>query len=76
MARIVVFNEADPRIAITLERVGPGVPGRARGTHGMCTECGWPLHKWHPDKAIKAAQAHVDGHEPVTIGGDRESLIR
>lgn len=76
MAKTVVYNERDPQIGITLERVGPGVPGRARGTHGTCTECGWPLFKWHHDKAVEAAQAHVDAHEPVLDGGDRDSLVR
>jgi hypothetical protein len=76
MAVTVVFNEADPCIGITLEEVPPGTPGRAQGTHGTCTECGWPMHRWDRDKAIRDAQAHVDGHAPVLIGGDTDSLIR
>jgi hypothetical protein len=76
MAKTVIFNEADPCVSITLERVGPGELGRARGTHGTCTECGWPLFKWHHDKAVEAAQKHVDAHEPVTPGGDPHSLVQ
>lgn len=76
MAKTVVYNERDPQIAIVLERVGPGVPGRARGTHGACTECGWVMFKWNAEKAREVAQAHVDSHEAVIIGGDQDSLIR
>jgi hypothetical protein len=76
MAKIVIFNEVDPAIGITLEEVGPGVPGRARGTYGTCTECGWPMHRWDRDEAIRAAQRHVDSHDPVMIGGDLDALVR
>lgn len=76
MAKIVVHNETDPQIAIILEEVGPGVPGKALGTHGTCTECGWSMHRWDFTRAVEGAKAHVDGHEAVLIGGDRESLVR
>lgn len=76
MAKIVVHNERDPQIAIVLEYVAPNTPGRARGYHGTCTECGWPMHRWGQYAAIVAARAHVDSHEPVMLGGDRDSLIR
>lgn len=76
MAKLVVFNEVDPGIGITLETVEPGTPGRAQGTHGTCTECGWPMHRWDRDRAIADAQAHVDAHEPVLIGGDTDALVR
>lgn len=76
MAKIVVHNEKDPQIAIVLEEVPAGTPGKARGTHGTCTECGWPLHRWERDNAIRAAGDHVDSHEPVMLGGDRDSLVR
>lgn len=76
MARIVIFNQVDPCIGIELEEVAPGTPGRPQGFHGKCTECGWPMHRWNRDKAIEGAQAHVDGHAPVLIGGDTDSLIR
>lgn len=76
MAKIVIQNEADPCIAIVLEQVGPGVPGKALGTHGTCTECGWPMHRWELSRAIIDARDHVDSHEPVTIGGDPHSLVR
>lgn len=76
MAKIVIYNEADPCIGITLEEVEPGTPGRARGTHGTCTECGKPMHWWDQNEAIRAAQAHVDGHTPVMLGGDLDALVR
>jgi len=74
VAKIVVFNEADPCIAITLEETDPerALPGLI----GTCTECGKPMHWWTEEKAMRAAQAHVDGHTPVMPGGDRDSLIR
>lgn len=76
MAKIVIFNEVDPAIGITLEEVPPGTPGKAHGVHGSCTECGKPMYWWTEEKAIKAAKAHVDSHEPVMIGGDRDALVR
>jgi len=76
MARFVVFNQVDPCIGIELVTVPEGTPGKARGTHGTCTECGWPMHRWHRDNAIQAARDHVDGHAPVLIGGDRDALVR
>ena len=76
MAKIVVHHDVDPGIGITLEEVLEGTPGRARGWHGKCTECGWPLHRWHQKDAIAGAQRHVDGHTPVLIGGDTDALVR
>lgn len=76
MARFVVFNQVDPCIGIELVTVPEGTPGKARGTYGTCTECGWPMHRWDEQRAIRDAQAHVDAHEPVLIGGDTDSLIR
>lgn len=63
MAKIVIQHEADPSIGIVLQEVPPGTPGRARGWMGVCTECGFPLHRWERDNAIAGAQKHVDGHE-------------
>jgi hypothetical protein len=76
MAKTVIQNEVDPCIAIVLVEVPEGVPGVARGTHGVCTQCGWPLHRWDFRRAVADARIHVDMHEPVTIGGDRDSLVR
>jgi hypothetical protein len=76
MAKLVIVHDVDPCIGITLEEVLPGTPGRARGYHGSCTECGWPMHRWHRDRAIQDAKAHVDSHAPVLIGGDRDALVR
>lgn len=68
MAKLVVQHEEDPAIGIVLEEVLPGTPGRARGWHGTCTECGWPVHRWDGADAIGSAQQHVDSHEAVVIG--------
>lgn len=76
MAKIVIQNEADPGIAILLEEVPEGTPGRAQGTHGVCTKCGWPMHRWDRDRAIEDAKRHVDGHEAELIGGDTDALVR
>lgn len=76
MAKTVIQHDQDPQIAIILVEVGPGVPGKALGTHGVCTECGWPLHRWDFYRAVADARIHVDMHEAVIIGGDRDSLIR
>ena len=75
MAKLVVQHDRDPQIAVVLTempRGGHTVPG----VTGSCTQCGWPMHQWNRDKAIRAAQQHVDGHEPVIIGGDKDSLVR
>lgn len=74
MAKIVIFNQVDPAIGITLEEAD--LERALPGVVGTCTECGKPMHWWTEEKAIKAAQAHVDSHEPVLIGGDQDSLIR
>lgn len=71
MAVGVVFNEVDPCIGITLSDGGP-----ARGVTGTCTECGKPMHWWTWERAFERGQAHVDGHQPVLVGGDTDSLIR
>lgn len=70
----MVFNQADPCIGITLT---PGLPNapHAPGFYGACTQCGWPMHRWDRQKAIESAQRHVDGHDPVLLGGDRDALI-
>ena len=76
MAKIVIVHDVDPCIGITLEEVLPGDPGRARGWHGSCTECGHVMHRWRQDNAIRDAQAHVDGHPAVLVGGDTDALVR
>jgi hypothetical protein len=63
VARIVVQHDVDPAIGIVLEIVPQDTPGRAQGTHGTCTECGWKLHRWVAENAVKDAQHHVDRHE-------------
>lgn len=77
MAKVVVFNQDDPCIGIILEEVPEGTPGRAQGVHGRCTECWNPMHWWHMERALPAAQAHVDAHQPVLWpAGDTDALIR
>lgn len=73
--QIVIFNSVDPCIGIILREGLPNAP-HAPGFHGSCTQCGWPMHKWDRQKAIEAAQRHVDWHDPVVAGGDRDALIR
>jgi hypothetical protein len=34
------------------------------------------MHRWDRDEAIRAAQRHVDEHDPVMLGGDLDALIR
>lgn len=63
MAKLIVQHEVDPGIAIVLTEVLPHHPSLARGWRGQCTECGKTMHRWHQDRAISAAQAHVDSHE-------------
>jgi hypothetical protein len=74
MAKIVIQNETDPCIAVVLKEVphGPASTGHS----GACTECGEVMYHRQVGKALTLAQEHVDSHEPVTIGGDRDSLIR
>ena len=72
MAERVVFNEIDPGIGINLRQDVNGVPGWT----GKCTQCGWPMHRWNEQDAVRGAQHHVDGHDPVLIGGDTDALIR
>jgi len=62
MAKIVVFNDADPNIGIVLEEMPQGAPGKARGWHGKCTQCGRVMHRWAMGNAIRDAQNHVDQH--------------
>lgn len=73
--KLTVFNDLDPGIAVVLQYT-PGGPGTPLGWHGMCTHCGKPVHYWTEEKALKHAQEHVDGHEPVLPGGDRDALVR
>jgi hypothetical protein len=63
VAKVIVQHDEDPAIGMILETVEAGTSGRARGTHGTCTECGWPMHRWDRERAIEDAQAHVDRHE-------------
>lgn len=63
MAKLIVQHEEDPGIAMALTEVLPGHPDLAQGWRGQCTECGRTMHRWHQDKAVKAAQGHVDSHE-------------
>lgn len=63
MAKLVVQHDVDPSIGIVLEYVPEGTPNKARGWHGECTECGWPMHRWKQENAIIGAQVHVDRHE-------------
>lgn len=62
MATVIVQHDTDAGIAVLLEEVLPGTPGRARGWHGRCTECGWPMHRWGQALAIAGARRHVDLH--------------
>ena len=73
MTKRVVFNEADPGIGVTLVQ---GEEGQALGWSGRCTECGKPMHWWTESRAVAGAQAHVDAHSPVLIGGDTDALVR
>lgn len=76
MAKTVIHHDTDPQIAIVLVTVPPGTPGQAQGTRGVCTECGWPLHRWDFRRAVQDARVHVDMHEAVMIGGDTDALVR
>lgn len=76
MAKRVVFNEVDPGIGITLSEWLPANGSAPRGWRGSCTECGKTIHRWDEEKAVRSAQAHVDSHEPVLIGGDTDALVR
>jgi len=61
--KLLIFNEEDPDIAITLAYTAPG-DEKAQGWHGGCTECGKAVHFWTESGAFKGAQAHVDSHTP------------
>jgi hypothetical protein len=63
MAKLIVQHDEDPGIAIVLEYVPPGTPGRPQGWHGTCTQCGRPMHRWDGEVAIAGARVHVDSHE-------------
>lgn len=76
MTRIVVFNQADPGIGITLSEWLPANGSAPRGWRGSCTECGKTMHRWDKDRAVQGAQAHVDSHTPVLPGGDTDALVR
>lgn len=75
MAKIVVAHDEDPAIGIVLETVPPGTPGRAHGTYGTCTECGWPMHRWSSEVAMRDARRHVDSHEGSVRGVDPSSVV-
>lgn len=62
MTKLLVVREDDPGIAVTVTEVQPGVPGRAQGFYGCCTECGpdWVMHRWNKESALASAQFHVD----------------
>lgn len=62
MSKLIVQHDEDPGIAIVLEYVPPGTPGRALGWHGACTQCGKTMHRWGPAMAIESARRHVDSH--------------
>lgn len=76
MAKLVIMHDEDPAIGIVLTVVEPGTPGKAMGTYGTCTECGWPMHRWDHEEAIRAARRHVDAHVPSVIGIDPSSVVR
>lgn len=63
MAKIVIQHEVDPSIGMVLEELSEGVPGRAHGVYGSCTECPAVLHAWTRDIGIILATRHVDAHE-------------
>lgn len=63
MAKLVIQHEQDPAIGIVLVEVPPDVLGVAQGWRGTCTECGRKIHRWRQERAIEAAQKHVDSHE-------------
>lgn len=60
--RLVTFQNDEPSIAIVFTQVEPGTPGKARGWHGECTECGKKVHYWNEARAMAAGQEHVDSH--------------
>lgn len=76
MAKLIVHHQTDPGIGMVLEEVLPGDAKRARGWYGRCTACPKTMHRWHQDRAVKAAQGHVDSHEAVLVGGDTDALVR
>lgn len=75
MAKIVIMHSEDPAIGITLTEVPEGVPGKAQGTYGTCTQCGWPMHRWQLEMAIDDAQRHVDSHQASVVGIDPSSVV-
>jgi hypothetical protein len=62
--KLLVFNDYDPAVAITMEWTPEGTPGRAHGWRGACTECGKAVHYWTEAKAMENGQEHVNGHRP------------
>lgn len=73
MAKIVIFNQVDPAIGITLNRVEE--PPNVGDFWGTCTECPF-AGQWSTERlAVERAQRHVDGHDPVMIGGDLDALV-
>jgi hypothetical protein len=67
MVKQLLVSDDDPGIAVTLEWTPPGTPGRARGWHGTCTECGpaWSMHRWNDEAALTSAHRHIDLHQAV-----------
>ena len=62
MAKLLVVNEQDASIAVLIEEIPEGTPGRAEGWYGRCTDCGpaWVMHRWKQDRALSDAGHHVD----------------
>lgn len=60
--KLIIFNDQEPEIGITLDYVPPRTPGVARGWHGACTQCGKKVHYWSEGTAFRRAQEHVDAH--------------
>jgi hypothetical protein len=75
MAKILVMHDLDPCISITLREVPEGGPN-AGDLWGTCTECPFTGQWSTRERAVSHAQRHVDGHEPILIGGDLGNLVR
>ena len=59
MAIIVIAHKDDPNIGMMLG------DGPADGFYGKCTQCGFQMHRWELERAIRDASEHVDAHDPV-----------
>lgn len=62
--KLIAAHPADPSIAVNFTETLPGVPGKAQGYYGRCTECPRTMHRWHQDKALEAGRRHVLMHRP------------